>query len=77
MPAYDVVLKKVGALRVAEARGVAPSMEQIGPTLNGLFDQVMGYIQQQDAIISGPAVTVYYDTEYREKDVSVGACMPF
>jgi len=77
MPAYDVVLKQVAPLQVAQIRGVAPSMEQIGPTLERLFDQVLGYISQQGAIIRGPAITLYYDTEFCERDVNVGACMPF
>lgn len=77
MPTYDVVLKKVAPLQVAQLRGVAPSMEQLGPTLDRLFDQVMGYISQQGAICTGPGITLYYDTEYRERDISVGACMPF
>ncbi len=77
MPAYDVVLKKVAPLQVAQVRGVAPSMEQLGPTLDHLFDQVFGYINQHGAISIGPGITLYYDTEYRERDISVGACMSF
>jgi DNA-binding transcriptional MerR regulator/predicted transcriptional regulator YdeE len=77
MPAYDVVLKKVAPLQVAQVRGVAPSMEQLGPTLDRLFDQVMGYISQHGTTCVGPGITLYYDTEYRERDISVGACMPF
>ena len=77
MPAYDVVLKKVAPLQVAQLRGVAPSMEQIGPTLDRLFDQVMGYISQHGATPVGPGITLYYDTEYCERDISVGACMSF
>jgi DNA-binding transcriptional MerR regulator len=77
MPAYDVVLKKVAPLRVAQVRGVAPSMEQIGPTLDRLFDQVLGYISQQGVAPVGPGITLYYDTEYRERDISVGACLSF
>ena len=77
MPAYDVVLKSVAPLRVAQVRGVAPSMQQLGPTLDRLFDQVMGYITEQGATCAWPATTVYYDAEMRESDISVGACMPF
>jgi DNA-binding transcriptional MerR regulator len=77
MPAYDVVLKKVEPLQVAQVRGVAPSMEQIGPTLNRLFDQVLGYINQHGAAPVGPGITVYYDIELAERDISVGACMSF
>src|SRR5260370_3850104 len=37
MPAYDVVLKKVAPLQVAQVRDVAPRMEQIRPTLERPF----------------------------------------
>jgi len=77
MPAYDVVLKKVAPLQVVQVRGVAPSMEQLGPTLDHLFDQVLGYISQHGATAVGPGTTLYYDTEYCERDINVGACMPF
>lgn len=77
MPAYDVVLKKVAPLQVAQLRGTTPSMEQIGPTLNHLFDQVRGYITQQGATCTGTGITLYYDTEMRDHDISVGACMAF
>jgi DNA-binding transcriptional MerR regulator len=77
MPAYEVILKKVAPLQVAQARGIAPSMEQIGSTLDHLFDQVMAYISQQGATVAGPGITLYYDTEFRERDVNVGACLSF
>ena len=77
MPAYDVVLKKVAPLQVAQVRGVAPSMEQIGLTLGRLFGQLFGYISQHGATPVGPGITVYYDTEYRERDINVGACLSF
>ena len=46
-------------------------------TLNRLFDQVMGYIMQQGATPTGPGITVYYDAEFSEQNMNVGACMPF
>jgi DNA-binding transcriptional MerR regulator len=77
MPDYAVVLKKVDPQRVAQVRALAPSMEQLGPTLNRVFDQAMGYINREGATCVGPATTLYYDMEMRERDISVGACMPF
>ena len=77
MPAYDVVLKKVAPLQVVQVRGVAPSMEQVGPTLGRLFGQLFGYISQQGATPVGPGITLFYDSEYRERDISVGACLSF
>jgi DNA-binding transcriptional MerR regulator len=77
MPAYDVILKSVAPLRVASIRGVAPSMEQIGPTLDRLFDQVVGYISQHGATPVGPGITLYHTVGSSETDISVEACMPF
>ena len=77
MPAYDVILKSVAPLRVASVRGVAPSMEQIGPTLDRLFDQVMGYISQHGAAPVEPGITLYHNLGLTELDISVEACTPF
>ena len=77
MPDYAVVLKKVAPVQVAQMRALAPSMEQLGPTLDRAFDRVMGYIAQQGATCIGPGTTLYYDPEMRESDINVGACMPF
>ena len=77
MPNYDVILKKVPAIQVAQARGVAPSLSVIGPTLDRLFDQVHDHIQQQGAKAIGPGTTVYYDQEMVEQDISVGACLSY
>jgi len=79
MPAYDVVIKSVAPLRVAQARGIAPKMGQpeIGITLGRLFGEVIGSINQQGATVVGPGITLYYDSEFRERDISVGACLAF
>ena len=79
MPAYDVVLKSVAPLQVAQARGIAPKMEQpeLGMTLGRLFGEVMGSLSQQGATVVGPGITLYYDTEFRDRDISVGACLAF
>ena len=77
MPAYDVVLKKVAPLQVAQVRGVAPGMEQLGSTLDSFFDQVIGYIEQQGATCVEPAIAVYYDMQDNDGAISVGACMAF
>lgn len=84
MSNYNVVIKKVEPILVAEVRGVAPDMEQIGPTLDGLFDRVANYMVQNgypggtptsaDAFL--PAITVYYDKEYNDQNIQLGACLP-
>lgn len=76
MPAYDVILKKVESMRVAEVRDIAPSMSLLGPTLDRLFDEAYSYASQNQALRPepNPGITVYYDEEFREENINVGAC---
>lgn len=76
MPAFDVVLKKVPAIHVAEVQGVAPTMAQFGPTFDHLFDEAYAFISQHGAAVSGPGIALFYDTEYRDTDIHVSACFP-
>jgi DNA-binding transcriptional MerR regulator/effector-binding domain-containing protein len=81
---YNVVVKKVEPVLVAETRGVAPDMEQIPPTLNTLFDRVADYLVEQgyatapltsaDSFL--PAIAIYYDMEMNHQNIQIGACLP-
>jgi DNA-binding transcriptional MerR regulator/effector-binding domain-containing protein len=75
MPTYNVVLKQVEPLRVAQARAKAPDMQTLGPTLDKLFDAVMSFIASNGAKFTSPGITVYYDEVMSEQDVDVGASM--
>lgn len=77
MPAYDVIVKKVAPLRVAQVRALVPDLEHIGPVLDHTFDQVGNYISQHGATPLDPSTTVYYVEGYCEQNFEVGACMPF
>ena len=77
MPEYDVIIKKVAPLRVAEVRGVAPTMDQIGPTLDGLFDEVMAYLANHRAKSIVHGITVYYDQEMSDQNINLGASIPY
>lgn len=67
MPGYDVVLKRIDPQTVAATRAVIPNYGEVG----GLFDELCGYLGRQGARFAGPALAVYYDPEYRERDVDV------
>ena len=75
MPGYEISLKNVPSLKVAKLGGIAPGMEQLGPTLDRLFDSVMEYISQQGATPASPATTLYLSMG--EREIRVEACMPF
>jgi effector-binding domain-containing protein len=72
MPIYDVILKKIEAKKVASVRDVIPTYGDIG----NLFNELCSYVGRQRVTFGGPPMAVYYDHEYREKEVDVEAAVP-
>ena len=72
MPPYEVVIKQVEPLWIAAARGIAPSYSSVGP----LYEELFTYLAQQGIVPVGPPLGIYYDEEYKEKDVDVEAAVP-
>jgi DNA-binding transcriptional MerR regulator len=76
MPANDVVIKSVPAVRVAELTGVATDFEpqSIGPVVGPLFEEVCARLEKAGVAIAGPAIA-YYE-ENAEGSVLVHATVP-
>lgn len=72
MSNYEVVIKKVEPTRVAAIRDVVPAYSQQG----GLWNELYAQVGQYGAQFAGPCITVYYDEEYKERDVDVEVCQP-
>jgi effector-binding domain-containing protein len=72
MPEYDVVIKKIAAMQVASLRDTLPDYNHIYE----LFNELCPYLVQQRAHFAGPPLGIYYDPEYREKDVDVELAVP-
>ena len=72
MPNYEVVIKDVPAMRVAALRGIIPSYAAQGE----LWGELEGHLAQRGIKPTGPCLTVYYDEEYKERDVDVELCEP-
>ena len=64
MPASDVQIKKIPALRVAELTALAPDFEpeSIGPVVGPLFSDLEGRVNAAGAAITGAAVAYYDET---------------
>ena len=77
MPDYEIVVKEIETLRVAEGRAVAPTHDEIGPLIKKLFDDVVGYIHQHKGNFAGPGFSVYHvECEEMQNDIEVGAAFP-
>jgi DNA-binding transcriptional MerR regulator len=72
MSNYDVVIKKIEPLKVASLRRVIPTP----PDQCSLWEELMGYLDQQHVQMSGTPAALYHDPESREGDWDVEVCMP-
>lgn len=77
MPAYDILLKSVAPLRVAQTCFIAPGWEQVSPTLTRVFVQIQEHVRQQGVTWLIPGITLFHDNEHHERDISVSACLTF
>ena len=64
LPASDVQIKRIPALRVAELTALAPDFEpeSIGPVVGPLFSDLEGRVNAAGAAITGAAVAYYDET---------------
>jgi effector-binding domain-containing protein len=72
MPTYDIVIKKIDAVKVASVRDIIPTYKDIGR----LFDEVCSFIVKQRVQFTGPPLAIYYDPEYRDEKVDVEVAVP-
>jgi DNA-binding transcriptional MerR regulator len=71
--AYDVILRDIESELVATYREVAADDDRI----QHMFDNVEMYVAKHDqARADKPPLTIYYDDEYREKDVDAEVAVP-
>ena len=73
MPDYKVVVKKVAPQLVASLRGLLPAYGEVGQFYGEIFKYLAKKMIFKPA---GPTLFICYDTEYKERDVDVEACVP-
>ncbi len=76
MPDYEVVVKRVEAVRVASVLDVIPSFAVVNATFNRLFDEVIAYINANGGRFAGPALDLWLDSEMKDSDMNVQVAMP-
>lgn len=78
MPAHDVVIKSIPAVRVAELTGIAADFEptSIGPVIGPLYDDLVCRLQRAGVNIVGPAIAYYEERAAGDGSVIVHAAMP-
>ncbi len=77
MPADDVQVKRIPAVRVAELTGTAASFEpeSISPVIGPLYDELCGLLDRAGLVPVGPSIAYYEDSPDGD-GVLVHAAMP-
>lgn len=72
MTSYDVITKTLPAQTVAGIREVVETYFAQGP----LWSELATTLHQSPAKLCGPPMTIYYDNEYKERDVDTHVATP-
>ena len=72
MPQYEITIKKAETIQVAAIRDVIANYQSMDP----LVDELFAEIGKSQIAPTGPFVAVFFDKEYKEKDVEVEVAVP-
>ncbi len=70
MPTNEVIIKRVEPQQVAAIRDTVPTFGE----QEHLWGELGNYLARQHVNPIGPCLTIYYDAEYRERDVDIEVC---
>lgn len=73
---YDVILKHIPEIQVALARDIVAEKAALKHTLAILFAAVLDFLRARGISPTGHGFTVYFDEEYRDTQIDVGAAFP-
>lgn len=72
MPTYDVQIKEVAPYQIAGLREVVANYGSVGP----LYQELFATLAQHGVAPAGPAMGIFHDEEYMERDVDVEIAIP-
>jgi effector-binding domain-containing protein len=72
MSKYDVMLKKIEAMRVTTMRDIVPTP----PDQGSMWDELMSYLNQNKVRMNGTPVAIYHDPEAKGTRLGCRGAMP-
>jgi effector-binding domain-containing protein len=72
LPDYEIVIKQVETTRIACVRDIVANYEGFGL----LYQELFAALGQHDVVPAGPVMGIYYDEEYKERDVDIETAVP-
>jgi effector-binding domain-containing protein len=77
MSMNEPVVKEIAAVRIVGKRGTGIYSETITRLIHDVCGQLFSEVNQRNGVkIAGPFMTLYHDTEYREKDADIECAVP-
>lgn len=71
MPDYEVIVKRTEPMKIASVREIVPSISEMPAKCGAMFEAVGAWLYSNEIAPIGPAVAIYYDAEYVERDIDV------
>lgn len=75
MSLTEPVIKEVASQRIVGKRGTGPYGKTISRLMPALCSQILSE-ENQNVKVTGPFMTLYYDSEYHEKDATMECAAP-
>lgn len=72
MSQYEILIKKVEPITVYSKRQIVPAEEMVVQLLESVWNDIMAANVRK----VGPSITIYHQTEYKERDMDVEAAIP-
>jgi len=72
MSKYDIVLKKIESMKAASVRGIVANP----PAQRALWDELLGFIYQNNIRMNGTPMAIYHDMDASEGDWDIEVAMP-
>lgn len=77
MSLNEPLVKDIPALRIVGKKGTGPYSETISRLMPALCSQIFSEENQRNGLrVTGPFMTLYYDSEYRERDATMECAAP-
>jgi len=73
---YDVILKEVPEMQIAMMRETIAAKMHLKESLAFMFNTIQHFLRERKLSPAGHGFNIYFDEEYRETEMDVGAAFP-
>jgi DNA-binding transcriptional MerR regulator len=73
---YDVTLKEVPSMKIAAAKSIVPTLDEVIGARQGMFRNIYNWLEKNRIEPGKPELVLYPDQEYVEQDIQLETAVP-